>query len=64
MSKKTKNNFQYKVRENDPENGICDCKAKGIIDLNCFENIGVCPSLKIVAIFEGYRIAFIKDNMK
>jgi hypothetical protein len=61
LPNKNKKKLKYEVRKKDPENGICDCKEKGIIDPNCFENIGVCPSLKIVAIFHGHRISTIKD---
>ncbi|CAN5730610.1 hypothetical protein BH11BAC7_BH11BAC7_21460 [soil metagenome] len=53
---RNKKKHQYKIRENDPENGICQCKVNGEIDPNCFENIGVCPSLKIIAIFDGHKV--------
>lgn len=61
MAKENKK-AQCKIRDQDPPDGICECKTKGIINPNCFENIGVCPSLKIAAIFHGYRIAAVKDD--
>jgi hypothetical protein len=50
-----KHKHPFKVRKKNNENGICDCSVEGIIAPKCLE-IGICPSLTICAVFEGYRI--------
>lgn len=52
--KKIKYNKQedFAIRENDNANGICDCLVNGVMFPHCLE-IGICPSLKITAVFKG-----------
>jgi hypothetical protein len=54
MEKTNRKNHGYKVRESDHPDGKCPCLDKGQISDVCVEN-GVCPSLKIIAVYKGVR---------
>lgn len=58
----------FKVRDKDNEDGICTCGVQNEITPECVE-IGICPSLKICAVFDGYRIGIaglreLKDKIR
>jgi hypothetical protein len=44
----------FPIREKELAGG-CACKSNGIIFSHCL-NEGICPSLKIIAVFEGYLL--------
>jgi hypothetical protein len=58
MKKKT---HPFKVRKQNNKDGVCTCAVNTIISPHCLE-IGICPSLKICAVFEGYRIGVATDR--
>lgn len=45
----------FKIRESNPDDGICKCESDGIISENCLE-IGISSSLHIIAVYRGVEI--------
>ena len=50
--KKFKKPEDFSIRESDDTDG-CVCLENGIIFFHCLET-GICPSLKIIAVFKGH----------
>ena len=55
MQKKFTKPEDFKIRDSNPDDGICKCANDGIISEHCLE-IGICPSLYIVAVYQGVEI--------
>lgn len=49
------NSHPFKIRTHDNEDGICTCVIQKELSPKCLES-GICPSLKICAVFDGCRI--------
>ncbi len=63
MKNKFTKRQDFKIRDSNPDDGICKCANDGIISEHCLK-IGICPSLRIVGVYRGVEIKYGVTEME